>query len=405
MASLLAWLDFSERDQRRARELIQLFLQQESRDELGIGTVRDALSDLMFPGISVIQTRARYFLFVPWLFKEGTRKGRRGRDLLNWVERWQRTHVETLRKSDALDGLIGRIAGARVKILPSTIYWNALQRFGILRFNGSQETIAAVNLHRFEPDDAFDDEHARGDRLWQATLPAPPPGFPDVQELNFELTTDEADWLSERIQDATEGTPLAWLASLSEIPTGECPWEDPLFEKAPKAMKQLLLHAELFSLSMHGAALLYNLLLARRCQELGNERGESLANGYQQDMKDWAEEVDSRQEALNNWDRSDMWNLIKAQSPQIKPQTYSFIESWCGSGVLGAPLKTLDEPRLSEMLKRREREQKKGQARLFNDRLLNQWGGASGSGRLIYRWERVKSILGDIARGKTSAHP
>lgn len=65
MASVLAWLDFSERDQRRARELIQLFLQPESRDELGIGTVRDALSDLLFPGISVIQTRARYFLFTP----------------------------------------------------------------------------------------------------------------------------------------------------------------------------------------------------------------------------------------------------------------------------------------------------------------------------------------------------
>lgn len=108
MTSVLAWLDFSERDQRRARELIQLFLQPESRDELGIGTVRDALSDLLFPGISVIQTRARYFLFTPWLFKEGARRGRRGRDLLNWVERWQRIHVETLRNNEALEGLRSR---------------------------------------------------------------------------------------------------------------------------------------------------------------------------------------------------------------------------------------------------------------------------------------------------------
>jgi len=66
MPSTISWLDFSEADQRRAREIVQLFSQQDSRDELGIGTVRDALSDAMFPGISVVQSRARYFLFVPW---------------------------------------------------------------------------------------------------------------------------------------------------------------------------------------------------------------------------------------------------------------------------------------------------------------------------------------------------
>ena len=59
MASTIAWLDFSEDDQRRAREIIALFSQQESRDELGIGTVRDALSDELFPGISVTQARSR----------------------------------------------------------------------------------------------------------------------------------------------------------------------------------------------------------------------------------------------------------------------------------------------------------------------------------------------------------
>jgi len=57
--STLSWLDYTDEDQRRARELIALFSETESRDELGIGSVCDALSELMFPGISVIQTRAR----------------------------------------------------------------------------------------------------------------------------------------------------------------------------------------------------------------------------------------------------------------------------------------------------------------------------------------------------------
>ena len=35
--SQLTWLDYSEDDQRRARELVAMFSQRESRDELGIG--------------------------------------------------------------------------------------------------------------------------------------------------------------------------------------------------------------------------------------------------------------------------------------------------------------------------------------------------------------------------------
>ena len=33
--SVLAWLDYSEADQRRARDIVALFSQAESRDELG----------------------------------------------------------------------------------------------------------------------------------------------------------------------------------------------------------------------------------------------------------------------------------------------------------------------------------------------------------------------------------
>jgi len=69
MTSLVAWLDASTEDQRRMREIVNLFSERESRDELGIGQVRDALSDLLWPGTSTLFTRARYFLFIPWCFR------------------------------------------------------------------------------------------------------------------------------------------------------------------------------------------------------------------------------------------------------------------------------------------------------------------------------------------------
>ncbi|MFZ4478882.1 MAG: DUF6361 family protein [Rhodoferax sp.] len=403
MTSSLAWLDFSERDQRRAREIIQLFLQPESRDELGVGTVRDAISDLLFPGISVIQTRARYFLFVPWLFKEGARRGKRGRELLNWVDNWQRRHVETLRQSGAVDGLIGRIAGARVKILPSTIYWHALQRFDILRVGGAQEFVAAIDLKRVALEDALQEESNRAEGVWQRNIPPVPVGFPDVQDLNFDLTEDEADWLSERLQDSTAGTPLAWLASRSECPTSSWPWSESLFQDAPTSMRALLGHSEMFSLAMHGAALLYNLLLARRWEELKYERAQEYIAHYEGLLESWGDEISSRQKTLHMWNRSDMWGLVHLQNGRIKPQTRTFIDTWCDCGVLSNPKMALEKPALAQLIAQRERDQKKGQARLANDRLMSQWGGSSGSGRLAYRWDRVRTILTDIAKGRSHA--
>lgn len=73
MASGLSWLDSSRDDQNRMRELLKLFSDAESRDELGVGQVRDAFSDLLFPGTSVLQTRARYLLIVPWCHQEAQR--------------------------------------------------------------------------------------------------------------------------------------------------------------------------------------------------------------------------------------------------------------------------------------------------------------------------------------------
>ena len=66
--STLTWLDTSEKDRRRTLEFIDTFRERDTRDELGIGVVRDAFSDLMFPGTSTVQTRATYFLLVPWCY-------------------------------------------------------------------------------------------------------------------------------------------------------------------------------------------------------------------------------------------------------------------------------------------------------------------------------------------------
>ena len=55
-----------ERRPAAKREIVNLFSERESPDELGIGQVCDALSDALWPGTSTLFTRACYFLFISW---------------------------------------------------------------------------------------------------------------------------------------------------------------------------------------------------------------------------------------------------------------------------------------------------------------------------------------------------
>jgi hypothetical protein len=73
--SSLTWLDYSDRQRREALDVIDLFREQDTVDELGLGTIRDAFANFFFPGTSTIQTRARYFLFLPWVFLDLERRG------------------------------------------------------------------------------------------------------------------------------------------------------------------------------------------------------------------------------------------------------------------------------------------------------------------------------------------
>lgn len=209
MPSALAWLDQSEEAQRRARELIRMFQETESRDELGIGQIRDIYSDWLFPGTSVIQTRARYFLIIPWLFKYHENKKRAGDELLKRVQADERLLIERLKSASSsgtgakvdMDGLIGVQKGAAVKTLPSTIYWNGLRRLGILRVPSRPDGLG-ISSHPTEADpDAAEELATLQIGNWHPTLPPPPEGFP--RELSGGLRVEED--LKLRIRELTGG--------------------------------------------------------------------------------------------------------------------------------------------------------------------------------------------------------
>lgn len=116
------------------------------RDEIGFLTIHQRYADHFFPGTSVLHTRARYALFVPWLFE----------DLAGKVglaaQRALRDH-ERLLAGRLKDAGEAQVIGSRVfpkpsSQPPSTVYWNALAVWGILRPRQDGRTVSREQAHR-----------------------------------------------------------------------------------------------------------------------------------------------------------------------------------------------------------------------------------------------------------------
>ena len=59
-ASTFGWLDHDEGERRRMMEVVNLFREKGTLDELGICTIRDTVAEHFFPGTSTIQSRIEY---------------------------------------------------------------------------------------------------------------------------------------------------------------------------------------------------------------------------------------------------------------------------------------------------------------------------------------------------------
>ena len=132
--SSFVWLDYSEHERRKMLDVVDLFREHDTRDELGIGSVRDTFADLFFPGTSTIMTRARYFLLVAWTYQRLEKQHIRSEQIAERARRAETELVEAIERSDDNDGNIGKVARTALKRLPSSVYWQGLGVWGIRSF-------------------------------------------------------------------------------------------------------------------------------------------------------------------------------------------------------------------------------------------------------------------------------
>ena len=135
----LGWIDYSRQERDTIKELLKILGEPSSVDELGVGIVRDSISDLLYPGTSVLHTRAKYYILIPELFKKAMKSGlTTTSEVRRLIDSDQDKIARALRRAideetgTKASGIIGGRSDRAVKMKPARIYWNALRRTEML---------------------------------------------------------------------------------------------------------------------------------------------------------------------------------------------------------------------------------------------------------------------------------
>ncbi len=401
MASALTWLDYSERERRQALDVIDLFRETGTVDELGLASVRDSFADLFFPGTSTIQTRACYFLLVPWTC---LRLERLRVPSTSAAERDRREEInlnKQLLAGEDTSGVFGSQAGDALKRLPSEVYWGGLRSWGIRNFPGH---LGAYFRHL----DGFYRSTAEFRRTpygpegrrspptnWHPHLPEPPTGFP-YENVSLALRFQDADYLRDRIQARHPNSLLGLLAGRAEAAdlAHEWPWTLAYLTELSPTLAERLHDARLFAVCLQGAALLYNLMLS----EL--QKHDARIETFRSELTEWASEVRTLESDLADWRLEGVWNVLRAQGRSPGYPMRSFVQGWLDHLKQREPEAVVHENSAARTLVReREDQLKRNRARLASPRHLELWGGRSGTERMTYRWKGARQILRDIFDG------
>jgi hypothetical protein len=285
--------------------------------------------------------------------------------------------------------------------LPSGIYWSGLGSWGIRKFNGSQDQYhrwldtwyhrskSNISSEGDEPDrDVYSDN-------WDPNLPPRPKDFP--YNAQFALTRDEAEYLQDQILSSHPKSLLAYLVSEKKHIADISPvWAYLKLSALPDLLKQQVEHARNFAEIIHGAAILYNLMLA---QKSGPAREED-QDKYKNKFRSWAGEIVRSHSRFRDWVQDDFWHLVDSLPENVTWRTKRFVATWIDLTISADDPETLaSDNRARNLIFERERVLKRSRARLNNQRALEHWSGASGVEELTYRWGIARSAVNDIVRG------
>ncbi len=401
----IGWIDFSPEDRRRVGGILDALKTEGMVDELGIGILRDALSDAMFPGFSTIQTRAKYFFIIPYILYDYQRLSpakRRGTTAAEYLEKreyevmWDLGEKYHHRRGSGVIG-IEKHKPQKIARRPSAIYWSGLYFYRFIDHGGfgvdnflnrchlNDESLTSVpEGGDDEQEDDRDAEHENHfglhvscDSKW-------------AEDLSLDLTKDEAEPLLHRFREFGDGRLIGELVKNRKLLKIFERYDDfsefvkvAIFSDVPDRVRKTMIDAHDFSEVIYGAHIAYNLLLQERKWQ----------NRYYEGLwREWLKNIEKSMIDYNGF-RPD---AFFAYAPTVPPFTRKFIRDWW---EFIRNSKRSDKVR-DQLIVEQESWNKVPRARLrwkkMDDVLEEDWIGLD---RLSYRMKKVKIILNDVQQG------
>ena len=400
-ASSLGWLDLDAAASERVGTLLRSLEEPGTLDELGLGTVRDALSTMLSPGTSTVQTRLRYFIFLPWIFARLETQRVAPGDFARRLREDEARLIGCLRHLGPNHGVIGYNAGRDLKRMPSEAYWGGLGTWGLRRLDLSIAEYGqrAAALGRLRPE-LDDDRNATTPTvsMW-ADIPSPPDDFLQG-DISFELRREEAEVLADYIRRRHPGTLLAaWCGIPAVWEAVEYPWNLPT-DGLPDSLVEILRHGRCFSELTLGPQLVYNVLLARKAREEFSWDTHELEERQLGRLEAWVDLIAARHEELRFWveDLPEFWRVVAVGGASgVGGATQDFVNVVTRRAV-DDPAGFAEDPVIHRRIRGREVQLKSQRARLAHRGALENWGQAPAGGQLSYRWPITRSYLADFAK-------
>ena len=389
----LGWIDFSKNERNKVLSVLDLLSESGTLDELGIAPVRDGFANLFFPGTSTIQTRAKYFLIVPYALKdlEYSDEANPNRMLRAFDEK-ERSCGEILVGGEDTVGIIGKRSlaqGKWVKRTPADIYWAGLRYYGIFtggtislteyihamsKMKSQKETLKKLGNHNDTAEEGVTDDKDAGNLFRMQFLKISTYQDNWIDDLSIKLTVEEGDFLKKQMLNAFPESMLAYILRNDLTEVFNCKsFQDmeSLIKQFPDQIQQDYYLAKEFSEFLFVLRTIYNMIVSEGKNEDANVVWENL----KPDLKELAAvDLESIFGRLGITRNVFLCNFLR--------KSKSLMEAGDLEGMMTE-------------IKRRERELKQSRAKTLHPGEFDPyiW---YGGGLLDYRFGNAKVIIGDI---------
>ena len=367
----IGYVTFNTEERQRVMKVLQMVRDQTAIDELGLGRIRDAFANEMFPGMSTLQRRAKYFAVLPSLYYEAAKLRYRSREevhhqIIHWEIRLTDMLCNGANTQEDRNGITGSsmLEAAKndetkfVRYDPTYIYQTGLRTYNMIRGNGNLEQLIFERSRKLSElptrltdieNGADADEQTGMDQLF-ATC-GEHYDFDRGEMLQVNLTEREAQFIKRHIELSpnSKDSLLAYLLHENTSVAPNYAALSPLWQDLPTHFQKqyrLALHFSNWAYYMH---LRYRYLFF-----LGKEDTEQTAH-YDGLMHDWLEQHpeildSSRMEAVleHVWTRTN------------EPTVHQFCRN-------AAKLLAKNEmPQLDSLIRHREKQIKQGRNKINN---------------------------------------